>query len=275
MSTEPLSTPLQFLKGVGPRRAADLAHVGLRTVEDLLYRFPIRYEDRSRLQPIASLQPGQTASVTGRIVELRPALDAAAGLQDLRSARHRRERLDARHLAEPAVSARRVRARAAGGAVRPRRDARSRRPAADQPAVRNPRRRGRRDDPHRPDRAGLREGRQRHAEDSAPAGPRRAAAACPTICRIRCPRRFASRLDLPSRCAALLAAHFPPADVPARCAESLRHAGAAAADLRGGVSVSDRRARAAPQRDGRVASRRSCASTIGFASRRGACCRSS
>jgi len=62
-----LSTPLQFLKGVGPRRAADLEHVGLRTVEDLLYRFPIRYEDRSHLQLIASLRPGQMVSVMGRV----------------------------------------------------------------------------------------------------------------------------------------------------------------------------------------------------------------
>ena len=63
-----LATPLQFLKGVGPRRAADLERAGLRTVEDLLYRFPIRYEDRSRLQPIASLQPGQPASISGRVL---------------------------------------------------------------------------------------------------------------------------------------------------------------------------------------------------------------
>src|SRR5216684_393098 len=63
-----LSTPLQFLKGVGPRRAADLASAGLLTLEDLLYRFPIRYEDRSHLQPIASLKPGQTAAVAGRVV---------------------------------------------------------------------------------------------------------------------------------------------------------------------------------------------------------------
>jgi ATP-dependent DNA helicase RecG len=66
--TDVLETPLQFLKGVGPRRAADLAHAGLVTLEDLLYRFPIRYEDRSRLQPIASLEPGQHASVAGRIL---------------------------------------------------------------------------------------------------------------------------------------------------------------------------------------------------------------
>ena len=63
-----LATSLQFLKGVGPRRVADFEHIGLRTVGDLLCRFPIRYEDRSRLQPIASLKPGQSAAVMGRIL---------------------------------------------------------------------------------------------------------------------------------------------------------------------------------------------------------------
>jgi len=66
--SDPFSTPLQFLKGVGPRRAADLQHAGLVTLEDLFYRFPLRYEDRSRLQPIASLTPGQTAAVSGRVL---------------------------------------------------------------------------------------------------------------------------------------------------------------------------------------------------------------
>jgi ATP-dependent DNA helicase RecG len=63
-----LRTPLQFLKGVGPRRAADLERVGLHTVEDLLYRFPIRYEDRGRLQTIASLRPHQTTTIAGEIL---------------------------------------------------------------------------------------------------------------------------------------------------------------------------------------------------------------
>ena len=65
---EVLATPLQFLKGVGPRRAADLENAGLLTVEDLLYRFPTRYEDRSRLQPIATLKPGQIVSIAGRVL---------------------------------------------------------------------------------------------------------------------------------------------------------------------------------------------------------------
>jgi ATP-dependent DNA helicase RecG len=62
-----LQTPLQYLKGVGPKRAADLQRVGLATVEDVLYRFPLRYEDRGHLQPISSLKPGQQAAIAGRI----------------------------------------------------------------------------------------------------------------------------------------------------------------------------------------------------------------
>src|SRR3990170_9092693 len=63
-----LATSLQYLKGVGPRRAADLQRAGLHTVEDLLYRFPIRYEDRGRFETIATLRPGLSASVIGEVV---------------------------------------------------------------------------------------------------------------------------------------------------------------------------------------------------------------
>jgi ATP-dependent DNA helicase RecG len=71
-----LRSPLRYLRGVGPKRAADLQRAGLATVEDLLHRFPIRYEDRGHLQPIAALGPGRTASVAGEI--------ASAGLRGTR-----------------------------------------------------------------------------------------------------------------------------------------------------------------------------------------------
>jgi ATP-dependent DNA helicase RecG len=67
LPSDVLSTPLRFLKGVGPRKAADLARAGLATVEDLLYRLPFRYEDRSRMQPIATLRPGGRAAVLGDV----------------------------------------------------------------------------------------------------------------------------------------------------------------------------------------------------------------
>src|SRR5215212_6353725 len=68
MPEEVLQMPLQYLKGVGPRKAADLKKAGLNTVEDLLFRFPRRYEDRSRMQTIISLRPGMTAAISGKVL---------------------------------------------------------------------------------------------------------------------------------------------------------------------------------------------------------------
>jgi len=76
-----LSTPLQFLKGVGPRKAADLKRAGLVTIEDLLYRLPFRYEDRSHMQPIASLRPGSKAAVLGEIKSANVALTRRRGFK--------------------------------------------------------------------------------------------------------------------------------------------------------------------------------------------------
>src|SRR6185436_9284840 len=62
-----LATKLQFLKGVGPKRAHLLEKKGLETVEDALYFVPLRHEDRTKLTPLASLQPGQVVTATGVI----------------------------------------------------------------------------------------------------------------------------------------------------------------------------------------------------------------
>jgi ATP-dependent DNA helicase RecG len=67
-SAEFLATPLRFLRGVGPRRAADLARAGLIVVEDFLLRFPLRYEDRAALTSIGSLRPGHHATIVGEVV---------------------------------------------------------------------------------------------------------------------------------------------------------------------------------------------------------------
>ncbi len=62
-----LGTELTYLKGVGPARAAMLEAKGLRTAEDLLNYVPFRYEDRSNLKPIASLGPGEMATVVAEV----------------------------------------------------------------------------------------------------------------------------------------------------------------------------------------------------------------
>src|SRR2546429_288257 len=70
--TPDLRTPLQFLKGVGPGRAAQLERKGFGPVEDALFFLPLRHEDRTRLVPFRSLQPGQVATCSGTIVGLSP-----------------------------------------------------------------------------------------------------------------------------------------------------------------------------------------------------------
>jgi ATP-dependent DNA helicase RecG len=66
--TDLLATPLQFLRGVGPRRAADFERIGVHTVEDLLLRLPRRYENRADVVPVASIRPGQQVTVIGEVI---------------------------------------------------------------------------------------------------------------------------------------------------------------------------------------------------------------
>ncbi|HUQ93615.1 MAG TPA: ATP-dependent DNA helicase RecG [Bryobacteraceae bacterium] len=62
-----LSTPLLYVKGVGPVRAAMLEAKGLSTVEDLLAYPPFRYEDRTNVKPISQLAPGEMATVLAEV----------------------------------------------------------------------------------------------------------------------------------------------------------------------------------------------------------------
>jgi ATP-dependent DNA helicase RecG len=63
-----LETPVQFLKGVGPRRAEAFARMGIGTVEDLLYHTPHRYLDATTVTPIAGATVGADVTVVGRVV---------------------------------------------------------------------------------------------------------------------------------------------------------------------------------------------------------------
>jgi ATP-dependent DNA helicase RecG len=62
-----LITPLLYVKGVGPARAAMLEAKGLKTVEDLLLYAPFRYEDRSNVKTIRELAPGEMATVLAEV----------------------------------------------------------------------------------------------------------------------------------------------------------------------------------------------------------------
>ena len=67
MSNNILQLPLRQFKGVGPKVFSKLESMGLETVEDLLFHFPLRYQDKTRLSYIGELKEGMDAVVRGTI----------------------------------------------------------------------------------------------------------------------------------------------------------------------------------------------------------------
>src|ERR1700747_2770248 len=62
-----LSTPVQYVKGIGPRLAEILSAKGLHTGGALLHYLPFRYEDRLNPRGIAELRAGEMASVIAEV----------------------------------------------------------------------------------------------------------------------------------------------------------------------------------------------------------------
>jgi ATP-dependent DNA helicase RecG len=60
-------TALSELRGVGPKLEEKLHRLGIRSVEDLLFHLPLRYQDRTRISPIGALRPGVEAQIEGEI----------------------------------------------------------------------------------------------------------------------------------------------------------------------------------------------------------------
>ncbi len=63
-----VSTPIQFVKGVGPTRARMLTKAGIETVGDLLGYRPFRYEDRTNYRAIGELRAGEETVVHSQVV---------------------------------------------------------------------------------------------------------------------------------------------------------------------------------------------------------------
>ncbi len=62
-----LKAPVSTVSGIGPKIAEKLEHIGVRTIGDLLYCFPRRYDDYTRMVPLNKLEPGQTVTVIGTV----------------------------------------------------------------------------------------------------------------------------------------------------------------------------------------------------------------
>jgi len=63
-----LAASIRYLKGIGPKRAEVFGSLGINTVEDFLYYFPRRYEDRTNFTSISGLQVGQTQTIKAEIM---------------------------------------------------------------------------------------------------------------------------------------------------------------------------------------------------------------
>ncbi|QLK88702.1 ATP-dependent DNA helicase RecG [Arsenophonus endosymbiont of Aphis craccivora] len=61
--------PLTSLNGVGETQAEKLNKMGLRTIQDLLFHLPLRYEDQTQLYAISEVQPGNSVTVSGEILQ--------------------------------------------------------------------------------------------------------------------------------------------------------------------------------------------------------------
>ena len=64
---ENLNKDIQYIKGIGPKKAYKLNKLGIFTLKDLLYYFPRQYEDRSNVKKIMYLQNEEKATVKGII----------------------------------------------------------------------------------------------------------------------------------------------------------------------------------------------------------------
>lgn len=65
-----LNSRITELAGVGDFYAKKLDHLGVHTVKDLLFYFPRRWDDFSKITPIANLKVGETASIKGTVFDI-------------------------------------------------------------------------------------------------------------------------------------------------------------------------------------------------------------
>ena len=66
-----LFTPVEKIPRIGPQYKKKLKKLGIKTIRELLFHFPHRYEDFSTLTPISQLKVGETICVQGKILEIK------------------------------------------------------------------------------------------------------------------------------------------------------------------------------------------------------------
>ena len=66
-----LFTPIEKIPGIGPVFQKKLKKLGIKTVNDLLFHFPHRYEDFSNLLPVSEVKINEICTVQGKILEIK------------------------------------------------------------------------------------------------------------------------------------------------------------------------------------------------------------
>ncbi len=66
-----LTTPIEKIPRVGPQYRKKLKRLGIKTIEDLIFYFPHRYEDFSNIVPISEIKSGMPVSIQGEIKEIK------------------------------------------------------------------------------------------------------------------------------------------------------------------------------------------------------------
>lgn len=63
-----VDTPVQYLKGVGPARSRLLQRLGIKTLQDVFYYIPWRYEDRREIKKLSDLRYGSFETTSGEVI---------------------------------------------------------------------------------------------------------------------------------------------------------------------------------------------------------------
>lgn len=80
MTTDLSDKSVDTLRGVGPGTRGCLARLGIRTLRELMFHLPLRYEDRTRVTPLAEINGPGEYLIEGRVILARPTHGKPAGL---------------------------------------------------------------------------------------------------------------------------------------------------------------------------------------------------
>jgi ATP-dependent DNA helicase RecG len=71
MKLEELEISLREFKGIGPKTALKLEKNKIKTIKDLLYFFPYKYQDLTQIKKISELKIGETGVILGKLTNLK------------------------------------------------------------------------------------------------------------------------------------------------------------------------------------------------------------